>query len=120
MRYLLTVICGFSVLVLGNGCAPQGSEAPDTTTKVTPVAFNSENAPTVEFNVPDMMCPDGCGEATRAILAEQNGVLEVKIDFPAKLAIVAIDREQFDAEHALGELVDKGFENSTVKKSADQ
>jgi copper chaperone CopZ len=110
-------VAGLSLVSLLIGC---GNTEEASTVAIQPVAFNVANAPTVEFNVPDMMCPEGCGEATREILAKQEGVMDVKIDFPAKLAVVAVDREKFNSGDALDELIDKGFENSTVKKSADQ
>lgn len=102
-----------------SGCA----EATDDVTGVaresaTPAVFNVANSPIVEFSVPDMMCPEGCGEAMREILAEQEGVKDVKIDFPSKLAVVAIDQEKFKADKALAELIDHGFDNSTLKASA--
>lgn len=102
------------------GCTQSDGVVKAQTEPTTVVAFNSDGAPTVEFSVPDMMCPEGCGEATREILANQDGVKDVKIDFPAKLAVVAIDTEKFDADKALAELVDKGFDHSAVKASSDQ
>lgn len=121
MRVLMlsTALVGVPFLLVG--CSQSNNDMPASgTTTVTPVAFNPENAPTVEFNVPDMMCPEGCGEATRQILADQDGAIDVQIDFPAKTAVVAVDRESFDAGKALDELIDHGFENSSVKKRADQ
>ena len=80
--------------------------------------FNVAGAPTVEFSVPDMMCPEGCGEATKAILSEQPGAKEVLVDFDAKTATVAIEDGKFDAAQALAALVDHGFDHSTLKDEA--
>lgn len=86
-----------------------------TSLVATPVAFNTAGAPTVEFNVPDMMCPEGCGEKTKEILSEQPGAKEVVINFEAKTATVAIEDGKFDEEAAIAALVDHGFEHSTLK-----
>ena len=68
---------------------------------------------TVAFNVPDMMCPEGCGEKVKEILSEQPGAKEVIVDFDAKTATVAIGRRQkFDADAAVAALVDHRFKNS--------
>lgn len=84
----------------------------------TPVAFNAAGAPTIEFNVPDMMCPEGCGAKTKEILAGLPGAKEVVINFDAKTATVAIEEDNFDAEGAIAALKDYGFENSTLKSDA--
>ena len=113
--------CCIGCLSLFMGCAPEPVDAPSAEGKqATPVAFNVANAPTIEFSVPDMMCPEGCGEAMREILAEQDGVKDVKIDFPSKLAVVAVDQEKFNTDKALAELIDHGFDNSTLKASSAQ
>jgi copper chaperone CopZ len=107
--------------MLAVGCSQQADDLVEVpVVPTTVVAFNAENAPTVEFSVPDMMCPEGCGEATREILAHQDGVKDVKIDFESKLAVVAVDQAKFDVDKALAELVDKGFDNSTLKASNAQ
>jgi hypothetical protein len=64
------------------GCADSVVETPVT----TPAIFNAGGAPTVEFNVPDMMCPEGCGAKTQEILAGLPGAKEVVINFDAKTA----------------------------------
>ena len=112
-------LAAIAVPFLFSGCSQATNEAPDrAAVSVASAVFNVTNAPTVEFGVPDMMCPEGCGEATREILAGQEGVKDVKVDFPAKIAIVAVDEKAFDAEKALAELVDRGFDNSTLKTSS--
>jgi copper chaperone CopZ len=84
----------------------------------TPVAFNAAGAPTVEFNLPDMMCEDGCALAVEDILERQPGATEVRVDFEGKTATVAIQEGSFDAEQALAALVDKGFDHSALKEGA--
>lgn len=86
-----------------------------STDTATPAIFNVAGAPTVEFSVPDMMCPEGCGVKTKEILAEQPGAKEVLVDFEAKTATVAIENGKFDAAQALAALVDHGFDHSTLK-----
>jgi copper chaperone CopZ len=82
-------------------------------------AFNVAGAPTVEFNAPDMMCPEGCGEKVKEILAEQPGAKEVLVDFDHKVAKVAVeDPSKFDANAAVAALVDHGFSNSSLKDGA--
>ncbi|MEX2170985.1 MAG: heavy-metal-associated domain-containing protein [Pirellulales bacterium] len=104
-----------------SGCAEATNDVTAVATEsATPAAFNVTGAPMIEFSVPDMMCEEGCGAATREILAEQAGVKEVKIDFPSKLAVVAVDQEKFNVDKALAELIDHGFDKSTLKASAAQ
>ena len=103
------------------GCSEQPMKMSDATPQaVKPVVFNIAGAPTVEFNAPDMMCPEGCGEKVKEILSEQPGAKEVMIDFDAKVAKVAVaDDSKFDKDAAVAALVDHGFKNSTVKSEAD-
>lgn len=101
------------MLLLG-GLAGCGSEtAPPPV--ATAVAFNAAGAPTVEFNAPDMMCPEGCGAKVKEILSAQPGAKDVVIDFDAKTATVAVDSAKFDTAAALAALVDHGFEHSSLK-----
>ena len=55
-----------AVAVILVGCGEKEEESisvvPD---QLSAASFNSEHAPTVEFSVPDMMCPDGCGVAVK-------------------------------------------------------
>jgi copper chaperone CopZ len=118
IRSRLSCLALLSLSFVFSGC----SEAPNAPSgipveTVTPV-FNSVGAPTIEFSVPDMMCPEGCGEKTKEILAEQPGAKEVFVNFEAKTATVAIEDEKFDAEQALAALVDHGFDHSTLKGDA--
>jgi copper chaperone CopZ len=91
--------------------------------RTTTISFNTAGAPTVEFSVPDMMCPESCAVATREILESQPGVQEVLVDFETKSATVAVDEEEFQVEVALEALADRGFVHSEVKtvdaKAAD-
>jgi copper chaperone CopZ len=103
------------------GCTPSSDSSVATTgDEATPVAFNLAGAPTVEFSVPDMMCPEGCGVKTKEILSEQPGAKEVVIVFEAKTAIVAVETDKFEPEAAIAALVDHGFENSSLKSHAAQ
>ena len=99
------------------GCSQSGSELPPTTGAVTPVAFNLAGAPTVEFSVPDMMCPEGCGVKVREILSQQPGAKEVVVDFDAKTATVAIESGTFDKDAAVAALVDHSFDHSSIKQA---
>ena len=85
-----------------------------------PVVFNGASLPTVAFNAPDMMCPDGCGVKVKEILSEQPGAKEVIVDFDGKTATVAIGGDsKFDADAAVAALVDHGFKNSSVKNEGE-
>ncbi len=103
----------FAFVIMVTGCARQSAVSTDEV--ATAVAFNVDGAPTVEFSVPDMMCPEGCGAKTKEILSEQPGAKEVVVDFDAKTATVAVEKGEFDAEAAIAALVDHGFEHSTLK-----
>jgi copper chaperone CopZ len=97
MRYAL--VLAVAVVV---GCAERASETAVVVGGPTSaVAFNVAGAPTVEFNVPDMMCPEGCGAKTKEILSELPGAKEVAINFDAKTATVAIEEGKFDADAAV-------------------
>ena len=125
----------FSAVLFAVGCDQQS----------TPVVFNVASLPTVAFNAPDMMCPDGCGVKVKEILSEQPGVKEVVVDFDGKTATVAIGDNanfyanvavaallakfvvicdprtaKFDADAAVAALVDHGFKNSSVKSDATE
>ena len=105
-----------ALAVLISGCTKQARDMSATAAEsVTTVAFNPAGAPTVEFSVPDMMCPESCAVKTKEILAEQPGATDVRIDFEAKSATVAVEEGKFDAERALAALVDHGFDHSTLK-----
>jgi copper chaperone CopZ len=98
-----------------NGCSRTGDVGPSAIdAKTTPAAFNTAGAPTVEFSVPDMMCPEGCGAKVKEILSQQPGAKDVVVDFPAKKAIVAVDKDKFDAKQAIAALVDHQFKHSAL------
>ena len=104
------------IVVIAAGCSDDSSvQVTATSSESTEVAFNVTGAPTIEFNAPDMMCPEGCGAKVKEILSEQPGAKEVVINFEAKTATVAVDKDSFDAEAAVAALVDHGFDHSSVK-----
>jgi copper chaperone CopZ len=109
-------------MVVLAGCAKQTATVPTTTDavaydEVTQASFNTAGAPTVEFSVPDMMCPEGCGVKVKEILSEQPGAKEVLVDFNSKTATVAIDEGKFDSQQAIAALVDHSFNNSALKNA---
>jgi len=112
----LSTLCVFAAVLVG--CAKSADQVPSATTNAVNVtSFNVEGAPTISFNAPDMMCPEGCGVKVKEILSEQPGAKEVIVDFDAKTATVAIeDGGKFDASAAVAALVDHGFTNSSVKE----
>src|SRR3954453_2795991 len=103
------------VLILAAGCSQSAQQTGDISKSTTPVSFNTSGAPTVEFSVPDMMCPEGCGAKVKEILSGQPGAKDVLVDFPAKTAKVAIDKDKFDATKAVAALKDCQFKNSALK-----
>jgi copper chaperone CopZ len=104
------------VVLLAVGCNRKAVPAHEVSVPATPAVFNAAKLPTVAFNAPDIMCPDGCGEKVKEILSEQPGAKEVVVDFDNKTATVAIeDGAKFDANAAVAALADHGFKNSTVK-----
>lgn len=107
------------LLIVAVGCAQQAPEANVVVGEPTSaVGFNVDGGPIVEFNVPDMMCPEGCGAKTKEILSGLPGAKEVVINFDAKTATVSIEEGKFDADAAVAKLKDYGFENSTLKSHA--
>lgn len=112
---------GFALITLAvAGCSQQSAPMPKATTDaVTATSFNTAGAPTVEFNAPDMMCPEGCGAKVKEILSGQPGAKEVIVNFDAKTATVAVDKDsKFDADAAVAALADHGFKNSSLKNDA--
>jgi copper chaperone CopZ len=118
------ILCSCGLLL---GCTQQ-SEAPPTSNistkhsegnpspQGTLVAFNIDGAPTVEFEVPAMMCPEGCVPKVREAFAEQPGVKDVQVVYVTKTAIIAIDEEQFNSSDAIATLVDEyGFTGTRLK-----
>jgi len=109
------IICA-ALIAAFVGC--RESERESTTidiNQVTAASFNQDGSPTVEFNVPEMMCPEGCGVAVKGILSKQPGAKDVFVDFDAKTATVAIEEGKFDSDKALAALVDKQFLKSSLK-----
>ena len=99
------------------GCSETPNAPLDSATKsVSAVAFNTVGAPTVEFSVPDMMCEASCAKAVKETLAGQAGVVDVVVDFPKRLATVAVDKKKFDADAALAALLDKQFTEAKLVK----
>jgi len=101
------------------GCQDELAPAPEasTTVEATPAHFNLAGAPTVTFEVPDMMCQYSCVAAVKTALTAQPGVKEVQVDFEAKQATVVVDQAVFDGEAALASLVDYQFTNSKLHKA---
>ncbi len=115
----MTRFAGLTIVVaVLCGCVRQSSDVIETGTAATPVAFNVSGAPTVEFSVPDMMCPTSCVAKTKEILSQQPGAKEVRVDFDTKTATVAIDSGEFNSQQAIAALVDHGFDHSMVKAEA--
>ena len=101
--------------VLLAGCQSEvASNADNSNVAAAAVAFNVSGAPTISFSVPDMMCQHACAVKVKEALAAQPGVEEVKVDFEAKLATVAIDQDLFDPDAAVATLIDYQFTNSEL------
>jgi len=116
---MIRVTSIFLGVVLLVGCSEQVSKSPAVDAAITPASFNKSGAPTVEFSVPDMMCPEGCGAKVKEILSGQPGAKDVLVDFPAKTAKVAVDNDKFDAKQAIAALKDHQFKNSTLKDATE-
>src|SRR5262245_29798043 len=107
------------VVILAVGCSRPSTEPSGTISgSATPVSFNPAGAPTVEFTVPDMMCPEGCGEKVKEILSKQPGVKEVRVEFETKTAIVAVDKDKFKSKDAIDALKDCQFKHSALKEGS--
>jgi copper chaperone CopZ len=115
--FVMTRFIGFAaVLILALGCSQSNQQTGDISKSTTPVSFNTAGAPTIVFNAPDMMCPEGCGAKVKEILSGQPGAKEVLVNFDAKTATVALNKDaKFDSDAAVAALVDHGFKNSSVK-----
>lgn len=119
-------ICFVGLALVLVGCQKRESEqaasdaASAAADDITVVVFNVEGAPTVEFDVPDMMCEESCAVKVHEILSEQPGVKDSIVDFPARTATVAIEEGQFDADAAIAALVDYGFDHSALKPASHE
>jgi copper chaperone CopZ len=121
--FAIVAACG----LLATGCQGELAPAPESnsmdsmessaTVEVTPASFNVEGAPTVTFDVPDMMCQYSCVDAVKKSLKSQPGVKEVKVDFATRQATVVVDQATFNGEAAVASLVDYQFTNSKLKKA---
>jgi copper chaperone CopZ len=118
---MMRQIIGLGILLCAVGCNQEAAKMPKgTSDAVTATSFNSSGAPTVVINAPDMMCPEGCGAKVKEILSGQPGAKEVVVNFDAKTATVAIDKDaKFDSDAAIAALADHGFKNSSLKSGAD-
>ncbi len=112
----LTLIALSALIVTGcqSEQAPQNVVETESAVEATPVAFNVAGAPTAELEVPDMDCEFGCAAKVKEVLAAQEGVEDVKVDFEARKAIVAIDKQAFDPDAAVAALVDYDFGNTKL------
>jgi len=117
--FIIVAACG----MVATGCQGELAPAPEstsmessTTVEVTPASFNVEGAPTVTFDVPDMMCQYSCVDAVKKSLKSQPGVKEVRVDFTTRQATVVVDQATFNGEAAVASLVDYQFTNSKLKK----
>ncbi len=118
--FSIVAACG----MLAIGCQGELAPAPESTSmesstavEVTPASFNVEGAPTVTFDVPDMMCQYSCVDAVKKSLKSQPGVKEVRVDFATRQATVVVDQATFNGEAAVASLVDYQFTNSKLQKS---
>lgn len=108
---------GLSITILAflvSGCADSNTASTDATeTEATTVAFNVAGAPTVMFEVSDMVC-ESCSAAVHDTLAAQPGAKEVVVDLESKVATVAVDEKTFDRDAAVEALLDKQFSNAKL------
>src|SRR5438128_1719890 len=102
---------------LAVGCSQQAAQSPVSAADTTRASYVKAGSQVVEFSVPDMMCPEGCGAKVKEILSQQPGAKDVFVDFPTKTAIVAVEKDKFDSKQALDALVDHQFKKSTLKSA---
>lgn len=96
------------------GCGTNQTASTDTTKpEAKTIAFNAAGAPTVMFEVPDMVC-ESCSAAVEETLAKQPGAKEVIVDLEEKVATVAVDEAAFDKDAAVAALLDKQFPNAKL------
>ena len=110
-RFALLVV----LAALAVGCSKQAAQTTVSEADLTRAAYKKAGSEVVEFSVPDMMCPSGCGVKVKEILSQQPGAKDVFVDFPTKTAIVAADKDKFDSKQAIDALVDHQFKQSTLK-----
>jgi len=97
------------------GCSESAEQTGNVPSSTTAVPFNAGGAPTVQFTVPDMMCPEGCGEKVKEILSQQPGAKDVVVDFDSKTATVAVEKDKFDSKKAIAALKDHQFSHAELK-----
>ena len=113
-RFALLVVW----VALTVGCSEQAAKSTVSEADLTRAAYKQAGSQVVEFSVPDMMCPEGCGAKVKEILSQQPGAKEVFVDFPTKTAIVATEKDKFDSKQALDALVDHQFKKSALRDAS--
>jgi copper chaperone CopZ len=56
-----------------------------------------------------MMCEESCAKTVREILAAQEGVRDVVVQFDQRQATCQVDPRKFKADAAIAELADQDF-----------
>lgn len=114
MKVRFYSLCFTILSLIISGCADSKTASTDkASAEVTAVAFNVAGAPTVMFEVSDMVC-ESCSAAVHDTLAAQPGAKEVIVDLESKVATVAVDEETFDRDAAVEALLDKQFSNAKL------
>jgi copper chaperone CopZ len=112
MRFYSLSLTMLSFLVCG--CSDTKTASTDKTDmEATAVAFNVAGAPTVMFEVSDMVC-ESCSAAVHETLAAQPGAKEVTVDLESKVVMVAVDEKTFDRDAAVAALLDKQFSHAKL------
>jgi mercuric ion binding protein len=83
------------------------------------VAVFSGCASEVTLAVPDMMCEESCAVKVHDVLAKQDGVRSVQVDFPHRTATLSVSNSRFNIENAIAALVDHGFEEARAAKPGE-
>ena len=114
MKVRFYSLCFTIISLIISGCADSKTASTDKSdTEATAVAFNVAGAPTVMFEVSDMVC-ESCSAAVHDTLAAQPGAKEVVVDLESKVATVAVDAKTFDRDAAVAALLDKQFSNAKL------
>lgn len=95
-------------------CLAVGCNCSECEKEKAAVPTSNEGNSVVTLSVGNMMCEEGCARTVQELLASQEGVLESKVDFPAKTATVSIEAGKFSPKGAIQALADAGYPAEVV------
>ncbi|WP_425397640.1 heavy-metal-associated domain-containing protein [Aeoliella sp.] len=120
MRILLAI--ALMTIVTSTGCSDlmqTETVAVDAIPAAQPVvvAFNEDDNPTIEFNVPGLHC-EHCAASACELVKAIDGVVDVQANAETKLVTVAVKDKDFDSDKAR-KVLEEQFGEATLVESEE-